>query len=66
MDKAAILLLFNEAIAEKNIHLKLGKSKSYLSHLRNDKTPKLGTMLELLFILDKIKITTNDSSGKTT
>jgi hypothetical protein len=66
MTEEEIRELYNEVINQRGIHNKLGLSRSYIYHLRNDVPPTLGLMLEQLLKLGKIKVELNDDNPKNT
>lgn len=59
MTEQEIKDLFFETLSERGISNKIGVGRSVVSHWKGDRPPTFALMLEVLFKLDKIKITAN-------
>lgn len=63
MNEQEIIKLFTEILEQRSAGEVLGVSRHLINNYRNKDTPKLGTMLELLFKAGKITITANGIEG---
>ena len=63
MNEYDIEKLFNEAIAETNIHRELNVDKSVVSHWKRDRKASFGKQVEVLYKLGRIKITKDEGQG---